>query len=172
MRRRSGIVITLIAAILLYGGGSVWLGAHWRAEGPVYRKIQERDGDIARERLDKEGRNLISEKQQQAGIEEARILNAARVDAAEILATAKKRAAEIEAIGEKTTDDLFLGPFLSAGGKAAELRRKRDDLADAAKKRRLDLLIMVYETARDEARGAINKVSNGMIQRTIDANRR
>jgi hypothetical protein len=169
---RTIIVISLVGVILIYGAGSVWLATQWRAQGPMYRKSQERDGDITRERLEKEGLNLIAEKQRQAAIEESRITNNAKVQAAEILAAANKKAAEIRAIGEDTSRIYFLDPFLKAAGKAVALRQKRDGTMDADERRRIDLLISVYEETRDESRAALNKVSNGMINRVTDANRR
>jgi hypothetical protein len=169
---RTIIVVSLVGVILIYGAGSVWMATQWRAQGPMYRKTQERDGDIARERLEKEGLNLIAEKQREAGIEESRITNNAKVQAAEILAAANKKAAEIRAIGEDTSRIYFLDPFLKAAGKAVELRQKRDGTMDADERRRIDLLISVYEVTRDESRAALNKVSNGMIDRVTVANRR
>ena len=169
---RTIIVVSLVGVILIYGAGSVWMATQWRAQGPMYRKAQERDGDIARERLEKEGLNLIAEKQRQAGIEESRITNDAEVEAKAIIAAGNKKAAEIRAIGEDTTRIYFLDPFLKAAGKAVELRGKRERTMDPDERRRIDLLISVYEDTRDETRAALNKVSNGMIVRVTNANRR
>ena len=84
---------------------------------------------MERERLTKEGETRIAQQKLDGGLEEARVVNRAKVEAATILARAKEEAARQSYVGDSAARTYFLTPYFWYGERvtALEARKARHD---------------------------------------------
>jgi len=172
MNARAINIAIALGLVLTYAGTSVGLGGYWRADGPSYRKVREKEGDVERERLMKDGETRVAQQKQDAGLEEARITNHAKVRAAGILEEAREEAARKTYVGDAAARTYFLTPYFWYGERVTALEAENEAATDPAEISRKKLLIAAFTEARDSTRSYLTSVSNRMMTKVTDANRR
>ena len=127
---------------------------------------------MERERLTKEGETRIAQQKLDGGLEEARVLNRAKVRAAAILEDGREEAARVGTIGDKFARIYFLTPYFWYGERVTDLEAEKQAATDPDVIHKKVLLIAAFTEARDSTRAYLTAVSNGMVNKVIDANRR